>query len=115
MSNLEELNAILNSAVQLKEMIKVPKRVNGIANYVAQHFRETVEPMGFKSFLVAVDREACALYKRAVSKGHEHEEIRRNTQVKTPSKNTRSYRMKVGRSELCFLTTTNMERHQCIL
>ena len=68
MSDLEELNAILNRAVQLKEMMKAPERVNGIANYVAQHFRETVEPMGFKAFLVAVDREACALYKQALDK-----------------------------------------------
>ena len=68
MSDLEELNAILDRAVQLKEMMKAPDRVNGIANYVAQHFRETVEPMGFKAFLVAVDREACALYKQALDK-----------------------------------------------
>ena len=68
MSDLEELNAILDRAVQLKEMMKAPERVNGIANYVAQHFRETVEPMGFKAFLVAVDREACALYKQALDK-----------------------------------------------
>ena len=68
MSDLEELNAILDRAVQLKEMMKAPERVDGIARYVAQHFRETVEPMGFKAFLVAVDREACALYKQAVDK-----------------------------------------------
>ena len=68
MSDLEELNAILDSTVQLKEMMKAPDRVNGIANYVAQHFRETVEPMGFKAFLVAVDREACALYKQALDR-----------------------------------------------
>ena len=68
MSDLEELNAILDRAVQLKEMMKAPDRVNGIANYVAQHFRETVELMGFKAFLVAVDREACALYKQALDK-----------------------------------------------
>ncbi len=68
MSDLEELNAILDRAVQLKEMMKAPERIDGIARYVAQHFRETVEPMGFKAFLVAVDREACALYKQAVDK-----------------------------------------------
>ena len=65
-SDLEELNAILDRAVQLKEMMKAPERVEGIAKYVAQHFRETVEPMRFKAFLVAVDREACALYKEAL-------------------------------------------------
>ena len=66
MSDLEELNAILDNAVQLKAMMKVPERIDGIAKYVAEHFRETVEPMGFKAFLVAVDREACALYKQAL-------------------------------------------------
>ena len=65
-SDLEELNAILDRAVQLKEMMKAPDRIDGIAKCVAQHFRETVEPMGFKAFLVAVDREACALYKQAL-------------------------------------------------
>ncbi len=32
------------------------------------HFKENVEPMGFKAFFVAVDREACALYKKALDK-----------------------------------------------
>jgi len=67
-SDLEELNAILDRAVQLKEMMKAPERVDGIAEYVAKHFKDTVEPMGFKAFLVAVDREACALYKEALDK-----------------------------------------------
>ena len=66
MSDLEELNAILDRAVQLKEMMKAPERIEGIAKYVAKHFQDTVEPMGFKAFLVAVDREACALYKQAL-------------------------------------------------
>ena len=33
-----------------------------------QHFRENVEPMGFKAFLVAVDRPACAAYKCELDK-----------------------------------------------
>ena len=65
-SDLEELNAILDRAVQLKVMMKAPERVDGIAKYVAKHFQDTVKPMGFKAFLVAVDREACALYKQAL-------------------------------------------------
>ena len=65
-SDVEELNAILDRAVGLKEMMKAPNRVEDIARYVADHFRENVEPMGFKAFLVGVDREACALYKEAL-------------------------------------------------
>ena len=60
-SDVEELNAILDRAVGLKEMMKAPNRVEDIARYVAGHFRKNVEPMGFKAFLVGVDREACAL------------------------------------------------------
>jgi len=30
------------------------------------HFRENIEPLGYKAFLVAVDREACAFYKEAL-------------------------------------------------
>ena len=67
-SDVEELNAILDRAVELKEMMKAPDRIDKIAKYVAAHFRENVEPMGFKAFVVAVDREACALYKKALDK-----------------------------------------------
>ena len=67
-SDIEELNAILDRAVELKEMLKAPSRVEKVAKYVAQHFRENVEPMGFKAFLVAVDRPACAAYKKELDK-----------------------------------------------
>ena len=65
-SDVQELNAILDRAVGLKEMMKAPNRMADIARYVAGHFRKNVEPMGFKAFLVGVDREACALYKEAL-------------------------------------------------
>ena len=66
MSDFEELDAILKRAVQLKAIMKAPGRIEKVAAVVAQHFRENVEPMGFKAFLIAVDREACALYKAAL-------------------------------------------------
>lgn len=67
-SDLEELNAILDRAVELKELMKAPDRVDRIAATVARHFRENVAPLGFKAFLVAVDREACAFYKAALDR-----------------------------------------------
>ena len=67
-SDPDELNAILDRAVNLKAMMKASDRVEKIAQFVAEHFQETVEPMGFKAFLVGVDREACALYKQALDK-----------------------------------------------
>ncbi len=68
LSDQEELNAILDRAVELKEMMKAPSRIEQIAAYVAKDFQERINPMGFKAFLVAVDREACALYKEALDK-----------------------------------------------
>ena len=67
-SDFEELDAILNRAVNLKAIMKAPDRIDNVAAAVAEHFRENVEPMGFKAFLVAVDREACALYKEALDR-----------------------------------------------
>ena len=65
-SDIDELNAILDRAVELKEMMKSPERIDAIAKSVAEHFQANVEPMGFKAFVVAVDREACVLYKKAL-------------------------------------------------
>ena len=67
-SDFEELHAILDRAIRLKEIMKAPNRIDNIAAAVAKHFWENVEPMGFKAFLVAVDREACALYKAALDR-----------------------------------------------
>ena len=62
----EELNRVLERAVTLRNMLKNPERVEKVAAFVARHFRENVEPMGYKAFVVGVDREACALYKGAL-------------------------------------------------
>ena len=67
-SDFEELDAILDRAVRLKAIMKAPGRIEKVAAVVAEHFQENVEPMGFKAFLVAVDREACTLYKEALDR-----------------------------------------------
>ncbi len=67
-SDIEELNKILDRAVNLKTFLKAADRVDKVAKFVAQHFKENVEPLGYKAFLVGVDREACAAYKQALDK-----------------------------------------------
>lgn len=67
-SDIEEVNRVLDRAVNLRNMLKNSKRVERVAKFVAEHFTENVEPMGFKAFLVAVDREACVRYKEALDK-----------------------------------------------
>jgi type I restriction enzyme, R subunit len=68
MSDIGELNKILERAVTLRTQLKAPDRVEKVAAFIADHFTTNVEPMGYKAFLVAVDREACALYKKALDK-----------------------------------------------
>ncbi len=65
-ASIEELNRLLDRAEPLKSVMKAGDRIRGIAAHVAEHFTTNVEPRGFKAFLVAVDREACALYKQAL-------------------------------------------------
>src|SRR5207249_5898924 len=67
-ADIEELNHILDEAVRLKAVLKAPDRVEKLAAFVAKHYREAVEPLGYKAFLVGVDREACALYKKALDR-----------------------------------------------
>lgn len=67
-SDIDELNKILERAVTLKTQLKAHDRVEKVAAFVADHFRKTIEPMGYKAFLVGVDREACALYKKALDR-----------------------------------------------
>src|SRR3546814_20226001 len=67
-SDIADLNAILDRAVNLRAFLKSNQRVDEVARFVAQHFVENVEPLGYKAFLVGVDREACALYKQAPDK-----------------------------------------------
>jgi type I restriction enzyme R subunit len=67
-SDIEDLNRILDRAVTLKAFLKSKDRIDRVAKFVAQHYRSNVEPLGYKAFLVGVDREACALYKDALDK-----------------------------------------------
>ena len=67
-ADVEELDRVLTKAVTLRNMLKSEDRVDRVAAYVAGHFRQHVEPSGYKAFLVGVDREACCLYKAALDR-----------------------------------------------
>jgi type I restriction enzyme, R subunit len=68
LSDVQALNKILERAVNLRNMLKNKERVREVAEYVAKNFRNNVEKLGYKAFLVAVDREACALYKEELDR-----------------------------------------------
>jgi type I restriction enzyme R subunit len=67
-SDVEELNKVLDRAVGLRTFLTADDRIEKIAAFVAQHFRENVLPLGYKAFVIAVNREACAKYKQALDK-----------------------------------------------
>ncbi|MEJ5338327.1 MAG: type I restriction endonuclease subunit R [Aquificaceae bacterium] len=67
-SDVEALDRILDKAVRLKNALKSRSRIEKVARYIAEHYREYVEPLGYKAFVVAVDREACALYKEELDR-----------------------------------------------
>jgi type I restriction enzyme R subunit len=68
LSDIESLNKVLEKAVNLKNMLKNRQRVKKVAKYIVEDYKNKVEPMGYKAFVVAVDREACALYKEELDK-----------------------------------------------
>lgn len=65
-TDVEELNRVLDRAVGLRTFLTADDRVRKVAAFVAEHFQEKVLPLGYKAFLVGVNREACAKYKRAL-------------------------------------------------
>lgn len=67
-TDVEELNRVLDRAVGLRTFLTADDRIEKVAAFVAEHFRENVLPLGYKAFLVGVNREACAKYKKALDK-----------------------------------------------
>ena len=67
-TDIEELNKVLDRAVGLRTFLAADDRIEKVAAFVAEHFKENVLPLHYKAFLVAVSREACAKYKRALDK-----------------------------------------------
>ena len=66
-TDVEELNHVLDRTVGLPTFLTATDRIEKVAKFVAEHIRENVLPLGYKAFLVAVNREACAKYKQGLS------------------------------------------------
>ncbi|MEI2713600.1 MAG: HsdR family type I site-specific deoxyribonuclease [Nocardioides sp.] len=65
-TDVEELNKVLDRAVGIRAFLSADDRVERVAEFVANHFKENVDPLHYKAFLVAVDRATCAKYKKAL-------------------------------------------------
>jgi type I restriction enzyme R subunit len=64
----EEADALSKKAAKMSAFLKSPARVNLIVADIAKHFREKVEPNGFKAMIVTPDRYACVQYKAELDK-----------------------------------------------
>ena len=67
-ASIEGINRVIERAARLRTVLKAKDGIDKIAKHIAEHYKKFVEPLGFKAFIVAVDREACALYKEAIDK-----------------------------------------------
>lgn len=67
-SDIEELNRVLDRAVGIRTFLTADDHIEKVAAFVADHLKENVLPLGYKAFLVAVNREACAKYKVALDR-----------------------------------------------
>ena len=84
-SDIRELNRLLDRSVKLKTFLKSADRIKKVTDYIIDHFQNNVEPLGFKAFVVAVDRQACALYKTDVPLNHNDNVLSNMLQSSSPS------------------------------
>ncbi len=58
----------MRKSAKLKTILTSKERISKVAKDIAEHYRTHIEPNGFKAQVVAVNREACALYKQELDK-----------------------------------------------
>ncbi len=64
----EEADALNKKSARMAAFLKAPERVAKIVADIALHFKEKVEPHGFKAMIVTPDRHACVQYKEELDK-----------------------------------------------
>jgi type I restriction enzyme R subunit len=64
----EEADALNKKSAKMAEFLKSPERIEKIVKDISIHFKEKVEPNGFKAMIVTPDRFACVLYKEELDK-----------------------------------------------
>lgn len=64
----EDADLLNKKSARMAAFLKAPERVAKIVEDIAKHFREKVEPHGFKAMIVTPDRYACVQYKEELDK-----------------------------------------------
>ena len=58
--------AELSARVNMKAIMYNPARIRKVCEHIAKHFREKIEPNGYKGQVVCYDRECCLMYKQVL-------------------------------------------------
>lgn len=64
----EDQANLAKTATNIGVLLKTPNRVERIVQDIVMHYRQKVEPNGFKAMIVTFDREACLAYKTEMDK-----------------------------------------------
>lgn len=60
----ETERAELSQKVNMKAIMYNPARIRKVCEHIAKHYREKIEPNGYKGQVVVYDRECCLMYKK---------------------------------------------------
>ena len=69
----QEADALNKRSAKMSAFLKSPERVRKIVADIADHFKEKVDPHGFKAMIVTPDRHACVQYKEELDKYFDQE------------------------------------------
>ncbi len=64
----EEDKAELSKRVNMKAIMYDRNRIRKVCEHIAKHYREKIEPNGYKGQVVVYDRECCLMYKEELDK-----------------------------------------------
>jgi type I restriction enzyme R subunit len=64
----DDSNLLSQMAAKMLLFLKSPERIRTIVADIVEHYRQHVEPQGFKAMIVTPDRFACILYKDELDK-----------------------------------------------
>lgn len=91
-----DANILTQQAAKFGHLVKSQERIQRVCADIVEHFKEYVEPNGFKGQVVVYDRKACDLYKQEIDK---HMPAEETAVVMTVSGDETEWREKYGMSD----------------
>jgi len=64
----EDKDDLSKRTAKISVLFRSPARIEAICGHIVEHFKEKVEPNGFKAQIVAYSREFCVLYKKELDR-----------------------------------------------